>query len=125
MKRFARVVAADQFGRIVMVVHRDSGAWNLPGGKVEGDEAPLAAAIRELAEETNIHVTDARLIHEGAYQFGEGLWFGSFFAAEIGNQLPMNREPRKFRAVGLYDETTIRVRTKGRYVLDALDAATS
>ena len=125
MKRFARILATDPAGRIVMVVHRDSGDWNLPGGKVEDGEAPLAAAIRELAEETNIHVTDARLIHEGTYQFGEESWFGSFFRAEIGNQAPMNGEPRKFRAVGLYDESTIRVRTKGRYVLDALDAATS
>jgi 8-oxo-dGTP pyrophosphatase MutT (NUDIX family) len=28
--------------------------WELPGGKVEKDETPLAAAIRELTEETGI-----------------------------------------------------------------------
>jgi len=33
---------------------RLSGLWTFPGGKVEGDELPLQAAVRELEEETAI-----------------------------------------------------------------------
>ena len=33
---------------------RDLGAWTVPKGLVEGDEDPLAAAVREFEEETGI-----------------------------------------------------------------------
>ena len=46
-----------------------AGTWALPGGFVEMDEELHAAALRELAEETN--VTDVYL--EQLYTFGEPL----------------------------------------------------
>ncbi|MDX8396231.1 MAG: NUDIX domain-containing protein [Mariprofundaceae bacterium] len=43
----------------VLLLKRDDdvhqgGLWSFPGGKVEKDEMPLDAAIRELKEETNL-----------------------------------------------------------------------
>jgi predicted NUDIX family NTP pyrophosphohydrolase len=35
---------------------KDDGAWSIPKGEFEGDEAPLAAARREFAEETGATV---------------------------------------------------------------------
>ena len=32
------------------------GAWDIPGGEVEPREAPLAAAVREVKEETQLEV---------------------------------------------------------------------
>jgi len=51
--RGCRVLALDRTNRVLLVRHSyGSGAWMPPGGGVGAREAPLAAALRELAEET-------------------------------------------------------------------------
>jgi 8-oxo-dGTP pyrophosphatase MutT (NUDIX family) len=54
----ALVTALDRHrGRwIVMVERSDGHGWALPGGHVERYETPLAAAVRELAEETGLRL---------------------------------------------------------------------
>lgn len=37
--------------------NKDAGAWTLPKGAPEGDEDPLACALRELTEETGVTAT--------------------------------------------------------------------
>lgn len=39
---------------VLAVSNRRFGGWSLPGGKVEANESPLGAAIRELREETTL-----------------------------------------------------------------------
>ncbi|MFC5908814.1 NUDIX hydrolase [Streptacidiphilus monticola] len=53
----AVTVAEDERGRIAMVRQRSEvhgELFTLPGGRVEPDESPIAAARRELAEETGL-----------------------------------------------------------------------
>jgi 8-oxo-dGTP diphosphatase len=38
----------------VLLVRKKGGKWNFPGGAIEADETPVAAAARELREETSI-----------------------------------------------------------------------
>ncbi|POA81039.1 hypothetical protein C1882_26240 [Pseudomonas sp. FW305-E2] len=38
----------------VLLVRKKSGKWNFPGGAIEPGESPVAAARRELQEETSI-----------------------------------------------------------------------
>jgi predicted NUDIX family NTP pyrophosphohydrolase len=45
-------------------VKKDLGAWSIPKGLLEGDEAPLAAAKREFQEETGFAV-DGRFLELG------------------------------------------------------------
>ena len=48
----------DQDGRILLI-HRNTEhcvQWELPGGKVEKNEKPQDAAVRELMEELGVHV---------------------------------------------------------------------
>ena len=45
-------------GREVLLIRRATpprqGEWSIPGGRLEKDEAPAAAALRELKEETGV-----------------------------------------------------------------------
>ncbi|MCC6926156.1 NUDIX domain-containing protein [Novosphingobium sp.] len=56
-----RVLAFDAEGRVLLIRHSyGSGNWMLPGGGLGRREDPLAAALRELAEETGLALDDAR-----------------------------------------------------------------
>ena len=44
----------------VLFVRKRKAKWNLPGGRVERDETPLEAAMREMAEETGLAFDELR-----------------------------------------------------------------
>jgi ADP-ribose pyrophosphatase YjhB (NUDIX family) len=59
----AHVLLADASGRILAVRTTYLGpGWMLPGGRVERDETPHRAAVRETREETGLEVTVDRLL---------------------------------------------------------------
>jgi 8-oxo-dGTP diphosphatase len=53
------VAVRDTDGRLLLVQRCDSGEWELPGGRVDVGEGAVAAACREVAEESGVvaHVT--------------------------------------------------------------------
>jgi len=46
----------DDQGRVLLVRRRDSGNWELPGGRVELGESATTAAEREVAEESSVTI---------------------------------------------------------------------
>ena len=62
-KRATAVVIQD--GRVLLVRHRGSHKYSLPGGGVHSSERSYQAAMRELREETGLHPTSAHYI--GSY----------------------------------------------------------
>jgi 8-oxo-dGTP diphosphatase len=56
-------VIANPAGRVALV-QVDDGAWFLPGGGVEDDEADDATLVREVAEETGLVVTVGKKLWE-------------------------------------------------------------
>lgn len=46
----------------VLFVRKRNAKWNLPGGRVERDETPHEAAIREMAEETGLAFDELRYL---------------------------------------------------------------
>ena len=64
--------AAD--GREICVVHRPRyDDWSLPKGKLEAGEHPLAAAVREVAEETGVRGLPEMRLPEMAYTMPSGV----------------------------------------------------
>lgn len=56
LKFAARWIILDDTGRILIVKHRPSNPWTLPGGHVEKDETFQDALIREAREELNMDI---------------------------------------------------------------------
>ncbi|GAA4213843.1 NUDIX hydrolase [Actinocatenispora rupis] len=52
----------DDDGRLLLTRRADNGRWCLPGGAADVGESPSAAAVREVREETGLHVTATHLL---------------------------------------------------------------
>jgi 8-oxo-dGTP pyrophosphatase MutT (NUDIX family) len=51
----------DDAGRVLLVRHSNGGVWLAPGGAIEPDETPQDAVVREVWEETGLHVEPTAL----------------------------------------------------------------
>lgn len=67
-KQGVAVLAMDRWGRVLLQLRdedlppeRSPGVWSLPGGLIEPDEAPDAAALREFEEETGQLLEELKL----------------------------------------------------------------
>lgn len=72
----ASAIVADGHGRVVLHRHRRLGLWLQPGGHVDGDEDPEAAARREVVEETGLltglHASGPQPLHVDVHEGGRG-----------------------------------------------------
>lgn len=55
--------------------------WVFPGGKIESNESPENASLRELKEEINLDSdkNNLKLLCQFDYSFNTGLWHGYYF----------------------------------------------
>jgi predicted NUDIX family NTP pyrophosphohydrolase len=96
------VYRRDTSGISVLLAHpggpifrrRDAGAWTIPKGEIEPDEEPLAAARRELSEETGFSV-DGPVLDLGTVKQKNGKIVHAF-AAEASLD-PTRLESTSFR----------------------------
>jgi len=50
------VIVVDEAGSILLERRSDNGMWGLPGGAIEAGESVRQAALREVQEETGLHI---------------------------------------------------------------------
>lgn len=58
------------------------GMWNMPGGKIEGDETPEVALARELEEELGVVVQVKGLLHAQVNNYSGGLCLVLYYYCE-------------------------------------------
>lgn len=65
-------------GKILLLYREDEGHWEVPGGKVQEDESPTEAAVREADEEINVEVELEKPFYSGEFQKDDEiyLWHG-------------------------------------------------
>ena len=95
------ILAFDGRQRVLLVRHAEGNDWTTPGGMIEPYETPADAAVREMWEETGLHVALTRLIGvfggelcAGTYSNGDKIsWVSTLFAAEpVGGVLKPDGE---------------------------------
>jgi 8-oxo-dGTP pyrophosphatase MutT (NUDIX family) len=93
------VIALDDAGRVLLVRHSyGKGWWTLPGGGLHAGEDPLAAALRELAEEVGCVL--AAPVSLGTHRstiHGAPVTRHVFAGKALGTPLPDGREVAEAR----------------------------
>ncbi|HCS13211.1 MAG: NTP pyrophosphohydrolase [Zetaproteobacteria bacterium CG06_land_8_20_14_3_00_59_53] len=69
------VAAFNRCGEVLLLRRPDAvhcgGLWSFPGGKPEGDEMPLQAAVRELKEETGLKGMHWRHLGKASHNYAD------------------------------------------------------
>ena len=79
-------VAVIEDGRVLLTQREDFEVWCLPGGQVESGESLAQAAVREVREETGLHIELLRLvgIYSRPWWMGQGYHIAVFAARPVG-----------------------------------------
>ena len=85
------VILRDELDRVLLVRHVEGNNWTTPGGMIEPYELPADAAVREMWEETGLHVELTRIIGvfggrlcSGSYSNGDKVsWISTVFGAKV------------------------------------------
>ena len=93
-------------GKVLLLYREDSEHWEVPGGKVENDENPTEAAVREAREEIGVDVELRKPFYSGEFQHEDQicLWHG--YLAEIVDGEPEIQE-KKFGKLGWFEASEL------------------
>ncbi|WP_206999804.1 NUDIX hydrolase [Trinickia mobilis] len=85
------VVLLDCDGRVLLAHATDTTHWDIPKGHGEEGEAPIAAALRELVEETSIVLAPERLKDLGRFVYRRDKDLHLFAARATDDELDLSR----------------------------------
>ena len=76
-------IAAQTGGKWIFCRHKDRESWEIPGGHIEPEETPLAAAMRELSEETGACAWEIREVCSYSVEHDGNIDYGRLFYAVV------------------------------------------
>jgi 8-oxo-dGTP diphosphatase len=89
-------------GKILLLYREDEQHWEVPGGKVEGDESATEAAVREAEEEIGVSVDLRKPFYSGEFQHDDQMFLWNCYVAEIVEGRPEIQE-EKFEELEWFD----------------------
>jgi 8-oxo-dGTP pyrophosphatase MutT (NUDIX family) len=123
------VLVFDDRRRVLLARHAEGNDWTTPGGMIEPYETPSNAAVREMWEETGLHVALTRIIGvfggelcTSTYGNGDKLsWVSTVFAATPigGTPKPDGEEILELRYVARGEVGALRCKPHVHLFLDA------
>lgn len=81
-------------GKILLLYREDEQHWEVPGGKVEDDESPTEAAVREADEEIGVEVELRKPFYSGEFQHQSQMFLWHGYVAEIVDGEPSLEEDK-------------------------------
>jgi len=88
-------------GEILLLYREDEEHWEVPGGKVEEDESPTEAAVREAEEEIGVEIELRKPFYTGEFQHNDEMFLWNSYVAEITQGEPKIQEG-KFEKLGWF-----------------------
>jgi ADP-ribose pyrophosphatase YjhB (NUDIX family) len=123
------VIVFDESERVLLVRHVEGNDWTTPGGMIEPYELPSNAALREMWEETGLHVVLTHIIGvfggslcSSTYSNGDKMaWISTVFGARaIGGSLkPDGEETLEARYFSRAETLAVRCKPHVQLVLEA------
>jgi ADP-ribose pyrophosphatase YjhB (NUDIX family) len=127
------VVTLDQDDRVLLVRHVEGDNWTTPGGMIEPYELPANAAVREMWEETGLHVALTHIVGvfggplcSSTYANGDQMsWVSTVFGGHPirGTLRPDGEETLEARYFSRAETRAIRCKPHVQLFLDAAYAA--
>lgn len=100
------------------------GKWEFPGGKLEGDETPFNALVRELREEVGISILDGEAQFVITFEYPEKTVHLHVFWVHLFNGEPESKEGLEGRWVALSELPSLTFPEANQPIIDSLLALT-
>jgi len=89
-------------GKILLIHRDDEKHWEVPGGKVEQDESPTQAAIREAKEQIGVEVELKKPFYSGEFQHKDQIYLWHGYIAEVKDGEPQIKQ-QKFNMIKWFE----------------------
>lgn len=107
MNIFCGFVVVNHEGKVLVIHHRKSDTWRIPGGKPNPGELLVEAAKRELKEETGVLALDSFFSHQHDQTHDGITWRGLIFVTKHWGGTPGLVEPAKIDGIGWADPSEL------------------